>query len=452
MLAGLRKVFGIGISSTKGISSSSDQYVPPSHYPIDWWQKNMPEIQIGDNTTVEACVSTIAQSIAMLPIQHIRIGDDGGKTEVITSAVTRVMRKPNPFQTKSEFLVDIVRKMLLTGNGYAVATRNNRFEINALYPQFKMSAFVSSEMRDVYYSGVDSTLVDLENMIPSRNVLHIKPHTNSHPLIGETPLTSAMLSGAIGNSVQGHTSKFFDNMARPSGVLATDMTLTKEQTAELRTRFNEVTKDIDTGGVPILTSGLKYEQISMSAVDAEIIETYKMSVSDIARVFRVPLELIGASDKPTAGSTENLMRFFVTTGLGFYIEHLENSLEKLFDLPANERIEFDTSIILEATLKDRYDAYKVAVTGGFMTPNESRNKEGLKPLDGGDKLYMQMQNVPIELTGKKLEADIEAVKASTELLENPPEPIEPKPDDQAPTPEEAKGFGQQLEKLKGVKL
>ena len=362
----------------------------------------------------------------MLPIRHMKEDGKGGMVEVKNSAVFRVMRKPNPYQTKSEFFVDLVRKMLLTGNGYGVCERNGRFEISAIYPQVRMNPYVSCDNKDVYYSGATNELVQLDQMIPSRNVLHVKMHTNTHPLIGETPLTSAYLSTATANSIQAHTNSFFRNMSRPSGVLSTDMTLTSQQTSELRERFNELSQDMNTGGTPILSSGLKYEKVSMSAVDSEIIKTYQMTIGDIARVFRVPLELIGASDKPTAGSTENLMKFFVTSGLGFIIEHLENSLERLFDLPPDECIEFDTDILLEATFKEKMDGLKVAVTGGLLTINEGRNKLGYNSVDGCDEPMVQQQMIPASLSG-----ELAASNINNDNTPNEDEPNALKPEDKA---------------------
>jgi len=216
-----------------------------------------------------------------------------------------------------------------------------------------------------------------------------------------------MMSASTGNSIQGHTGKFFDNMSRPSGVLQSDMTLTAEQTTQLRSRFNELSQDLATGGTPILTSGLKYQAISMSAVDAEIIKTYQMTIGDIARVFRVPLELIGASDKPTAGSTEQLMQYFVVSGLGFIIEHIENSLEKLFDLPVGESIELDPAILLESTFKDKMEGLKISTTGGIMSPNEARHRVGLPEVDGGDQPLVQMQMVPVGLSAELAQANID---------------------------------------------
>lgn len=380
--------------------------------------RNLQNFDASYNTTVEACIGTISQTIAMLPVHHVRTDDDGGTEIIKTSAASRVLRKPNPFQTKSEFFVDLIRQTLFKGNGYGVCTRNNRYEIKAIYPQIELSPFVSLDQRDVYYSGFLPELIDdleLQTMIPSRDVLHFKMHTKNHPLEGVTPLVAAMVSANTANSIQGHTNRFFANMSRPSGVLSTDMTLKPEQTKALRERFEEMAKKEDTGGLPILTSGLKYQQISMNAVDSEIIATYNMTKSDIASVFRVPLALIGDMEKATFANTETLMKYWVSSGLGFVIEHLENSLDDLFDLPSNEHIEFDTEFLLQADFKSRIDGFKSGVQGGIFTPNEVRKKEGLKPQKGGDALLVQMQMIPIGLSGEKLQAEIDAVN-------NPPEP------------------------------
>ncbi len=266
-----------GNSNPSGVSDFSDV---PKSYPWNWWQKDMKLEDSFSNTTVEACVATISQTVAMLPVKHLKENGSGGFEEVKNSAASRILRKPNPFQTKSAFFVDFVRAMLLRGEGFGAVTRNNRYEIKALYPQYRMSPYIAPDLSDVYYSPSNNELVNLDMMIPSRDVLHVRMHTKNHPLIGATPLEAAKLPANTGTSIQGHENKFFQNMSRPSGVVSTDMTLTADQTKLLRERFNEQAQDLNTGGIPILTSGLKYQQISMSAVDAEIIETYKMTKED----------------------------------------------------------------------------------------------------------------------------------------------------------------------------
>ena len=433
-----------GGSNPSGVTDWADV---PKSYPWAWWQKDMPIEDTYSNTTVEACVATISQTVAMLPIQHLRKLPGGGTEEVTNSAAYRVMRKPNPFQTKSAFMVDFVRSMLLKGEGFAVATRNNRFEIDSVYPQRNMSFFISPDNRDVYYSVADQTLIDLDMMIPQRDVLHVCMHTTSHPLRGATPLQAAKLSASTGISIQGHEERFFHNMSRPSGVLTTDMTLTSDQTKELRKRFNAQAQELATGGLPILTSGLKFDPISMSAVDAEIINTYRMTKEDIASVYRVPLALIGIMDKASFNNVEQLMRFWVASGLGYILELIEGALDELFGLPPGDHMNFDTEFLLESDFKSRMDGLKTGVQGAIMAPNEARGKLGLPRIDGLDDVLGQMQLVPVDKAASKLEAETDKLRADIKQQDKEP-PQEP---EEEVTAEKAMELGGIIANIKAVK-
>lgn len=74
---------------------------------------------------VEACVSAYSQTTAMLPGDHWRANDRGGRDRVTNSALARILRNVNSYQTISDFLLNAVRS--------ALALRNERFEIAELH-------------------------------------------------------------------------------------------------------------------------------------------------------------------------------------------------------------------------------------------------------------------------------------------------------------------------------
>ena len=98
---------------------------------------------------------------------------------------------------------------------------------------------------------------------------------------------------------------------------------------------------------PILTSGLKVLPWSMPARDAQIAELAKISHEMIAHAFRVPLQLLSLGGAPFS-STETLMQFWLSTGLGFALNLTEQSFDRLFGLKGEpeEYTEFDTSTLL----------------------------------------------------------------------------------------------------------
>ena len=106
----------------------------PAGTALNFWQK-------GENirpysahsAMVEACVSAYSQTVAMCPGDHWRLKPDGGRERVTTSAVCRILRQPNGYQTISDFLLNAVRQLYTEGNAYALAIRNDRAEIAELH-------------------------------------------------------------------------------------------------------------------------------------------------------------------------------------------------------------------------------------------------------------------------------------------------------------------------------
>ena len=240
--------------------------------------------------------------------------------------------------------------------------------------------------------------VEVDKLVPARNILNPRINCFRHPLIGETPISAFAYSGAMGSNIQAGSARFFSNMSRPSGVLTTPKPLTAKQLDELKERWGAATKGEFAGGTPVLHSDLKWEQITMSATDAEMIAAYKLSVSDIAMAYRIPLYMLGDMSKATFRNVETLFRVFYTSSLRFYLEHLENNLNSLFELDGNtEYLEFDIeSGLLRGDLESRMNALTKGVQGGILTPNEARISQELPPVEGGDYAFLQRQMAPIK--------------------------------------------------------
>jgi HK97 family phage portal protein len=222
-------------------------------------------------------------------------------------------------------------------------------------------------------------------------------------------------------------------MNRPSGILSTDVVLTKEQITRLREAFDEQSRHMASGRMPILGGGLKFQPLSVNSVDAQLIEAQRMSLEDICRCFGVPPPLVGDLSHATLNNSETLIQHFMAQSLGAYLEHIERAFDRLFGLPNDEYIELDTSALLRTDFAGRIDGLTKAVQGGLMTPTEARAREGLGPIAGGDTAYMQRQMVPLNKIGDLLDAETAAAEAP------PPEPVAPSPPEKIEV-EEGKDF------------
>lgn len=404
-----------GLFGTKGAAEGAYRdgpYVLPSGFlPAAWgqylnyWQMGYDPLPTGISAMVEACVSAYAQTVAMCPLAHWRLTGDGGREMVTTSALSRVARVPNDYQTRSDFLLNAVRSLYLDGNAYALALRNDRFEIASLHgmnPQL-CRAYVSNG--EVFYelggnTVIDGRIVSLDleqdilRIVPARDVLHIKLNSVRDVLHGESPLCAAALAVAANNAIVAQSIQFFQNKAMPSGVLSTDAPLTVTQVTEAKKRWDEAAKGLAVGGTPVLSHGFKFQPITTPAKDSQFAETLKFNDQQIAEVFRIPLAIIGSEAQPM-GSTEALMNFWIAGGLGFALDRVELAIDKLFALPATEYSELDSSVLLRSNLKDKIEAYARGVLGGIYAPNEARAEFELPRAKAGDEPRVQQQVVPL---------------------------------------------------------
>jgi HK97 family phage portal protein len=391
----------------------------------NYWQLGYDPISGGGNSAmVEACVSAYAQTIAMCPGSHWRTRDDGGRERVVNSALNRIIRKPNAYQTISDFLLNLVRSLYLDGNAYALAIRNDRFEIGELHlMQSRSSGVRFSETGDVFYALGGNDVIERQvgaevlQGVPARDVLHVRLQTPRHPLKGETPLTVVALDVASRNAMMAQQLAFYSNQSRPSQVLSTDHILTKEQVTQLRDLWNEQSQGLNQGGTPILSAGLKPLPLGTSPQDAQLAELMKMSEQSVAIAYRVPLAILGLGGQ-TYSSTEALMQQWIASGLGFALNHIEEAFGLTFGLRGqpDEYLEFDTEALLRSSFKDRIDALAKGVVGGIFAPNEARRKEGYADAEAGDEPRVQQQVVPLSAWDKA------AAEPAPPALAAPPAP------------------------------
>jgi HK97 family phage portal protein len=374
----------------------------------NWWQMGYTPIAPTEQSVmVEACVSAYAQTVAMCPGDHWRLNSKGGRDRVKNSALARVLRYPNDYETISDFLLNAVRHLYLYGNCYALCLRNDRFEIDELHlmkpemswPRLAWGGEVFYQLRgnDVIATRMKEAMF----MVPARDVLHIKLHTLRQrfpvPLIGESPVVAAYQDIGVSQNILNQQAAFYQNEARPSAVLSTEMDLNKDQTQALRDRWNDQAKGLHQGGTPILTHGLKVSPWSMGGKDAATAEILKLTNEHIALAFRIPLQILGIGSGGGFNSTELLMQQWIASGLGFCLNHIEEAFGVTFQLKGqpDEYVEFDTAALLRSAYKDRIEGLVRAVQGGVMSPNEARNQEGMPDVKYGEEPRVQQQVVPL---------------------------------------------------------
>lgn len=394
------KLFGYDISIRKSldpVSSNAGAWFPVIREASGgaWQRDEKIEVDTAlSHSAVFACVDLIAKDIGKLPARIAR--RSGGYWAPVDHVYDGLLRKPNPYQTRAQFLSAWITCKLLHGNVYALKQRNAAGRIIALHllDPARVQPLVSSGDGSVFYRLSMSQLAGLHEdvTVPAREIIHDRGITPFHPLVGVSPLMAAGIAANQGLAIQKNAVAFFKNAARPSVVLTAPGLVTREKATEIKNYWDAAYRGPNAGSVAILSDGIKPELMTMTSADAQVIEQLNFTAQDVCRAFHVPAWKIGAGPAAPYTSAEQTGLTYYADCLQALIESLEQCLDEGLNLPANERTELDVDALLRMDTIARFDAYGKAIGAGWMMPNEARQREGMAPVEGGDTCYMQQQN------------------------------------------------------------
>jgi HK97 family phage portal protein len=158
---------------------------------------------------------------------------------------------------------------------------------------------------------------------------------------------------------------------------------------------------LNAGRPLLLDNGVKWEQLTISPEDAQMLDSRKFSGEEICRIFGVPPAMVGYGDKASnwgTGKEVDVLGFQKFT-LRRRMKRIEKSLEKQLLTRAERdqglRIGFNFEDLLRADSAARASFYNTLIRLGVMTRNEARALEGLPAVEGGDVVTVQMQDVPL---------------------------------------------------------
>ena len=373
------------------------------------WQRNIGAANtpsILAFSAVYACVSIISGDIAKLPLRIMRALPKGGREPHPKHPLDAVLWTPNHYQTRIDFIQQVMVSTLLAGNAYIYLERDARGVVAAMYcldPR-RVTVLVA-DSGDVFYQvardklagmGADSGIITF----PASEIIHHRLMCTEHPLVGVTPLYSAGTSASVGARILMNSGAFFGNQSRPSGILSAPGRIAVETAKALKEQWEQNFSKGNVGRVAVMGDGLKWEPLVMSAIDAQLIDQLRWSVEDVARAFRVPVFLLGDLSKVTYRNSEQMARHYYSGCLQYHIEALEARFDNAFRLSSEVFIEFDLDPLLRTEMDVRFEAHKTAIQSGFKTINEVRATEGDAPLKGGDEPLVQIQYVPLSQLGK----------------------------------------------------
>lgn len=346
-------------------------------------------------SSVWACVKLISETVSSLPLTIYKMTPNGRKIDTNHPLSILFNGKVNRYQTKIEFFETVLLNLLTSGNAYCYIQRINEDRIVGLLPL--MSADMTTTLLEdgsiVYEYVTDSGV----NVYSEKNVWHLKLMGNG--VIGLSPLAYQRNTLGIAQAAESAVTNIYKNGAKPSGVLSMDKFLTPEQRELVRSKFYNLSAGAE-DRLMVLEGGMKFDSISLSPQDIELLASRQFQISEVCRWYGVPSVMINDTSSSTVWGSgiEQIVSGFYKLTLRPLMEKIEASiLIKLMNPNDAQRheVEFDFNALTRSDLKTRFDSYRVGIYGGFMTPNEARRLEGMPDENGGDSLYMQGANMKL---------------------------------------------------------
>ncbi|HAP79504.1 MAG TPA: phage portal protein [Ruminococcus sp.] len=349
------------------------------------------------HTVVYACVRVLSEAVAQLPL-HLYKYTNSGKERVPQHPLYFLLHdQPNPEMTSFRFRETLMSHILIYGNAYAQIIRNGRGEIIGLYPLTPDRIKVDRDEHNklIYiYSRYDEANPNIktqgEIVLKQKDVLHI-PGLGFDGLVGYSPIAMAKNALGISLACEEYGASFFANGASPSGILEHPGVI--KNPAKIREAWHNAYGSGNSHKVAVLEEGMKYQPIAIPNNEAQFLETRKFQIEEIARLYRVPLHMIGDLDHATFSNVEHLSLDFVKYSLDPWLVRWEQELMRAL-LSESEKgkyfIKFNVEGLLRGDYASRMQGYATARQNGWMSANDIRELEDMNMIseENGGNLYL----------------------------------------------------------------
>lgn len=357
-------------------------------------------------STVFACVRIVSTVTASLPLDvFIKDGTGRRKVRKDESSLARLLQyRPNTYMTATEFREAMTMQLCFYGNAYAYIDRNSNGDVVSLMPllSVNMDVILSEDKKIIYRYKKDREYADYSH----EEIFHLKGF-GYNGIVGLSPIAFAAKTAGVAVAMEDQQRDFYVNGAKSPKILSTNgAVLSKEQRAQIEENFKEIANGPVNKRLWILEAAFSTYDIGVSPQDAETMAARKFQVSEIARFFGVPPHLVGDVEKSTSWGSgiEQQNIGFLQYTLAPYLTRWEDAIERWLIKPADVgkiHAEHNLDGLLRGDSTSRANYMATMRREGLRTINELRRLDNMPPVEGGDSIFMQSQNIPLSSLGKE---------------------------------------------------
>jgi HK97 family phage portal protein len=331
-------------------------------------------------------IQLVSGDVAKLPLQVNRVEGATASPDSSHPAYRLLRRKPNRGQTPFVFKTQIVVHMLLKGNAYVYVDRSGSrpVELVVLDPDSVEPVYYKDEPWYLYQPADGP-----RRKIHSADMLHFRGMSWNGLLgLGILGVCREELGSAL--ATRDYSSRYFANNARPGGLIEVPGKLTDPANRNLRESWERLHKGLDNAHkIAILQEGAKYNPITPSAKDSQLLDARNFDARTVANLIGVPAHKLGDPSKVAYNSLDSENQSYYDDTLSRLLQCLSEEFEdKLLTEDEKDRdshnIRFLYREIQRADLA-KQTAFVTSMCGkGLLTKNEGRAVFDYPPLPDGD--------------------------------------------------------------------
>lgn len=336
-------------------------------------------------TALYAGIRILSENIASFPKSVKFMGDDGLVNDRSHPVFRLINERPNSYTNKFDFWNCIVTWLNGWGNAYAIIKWGPGGVPEALFQVHPACVRIIMVNGVKWYqvSMGDSKLSFLDGLYKDPEMLHFMLVTLDG-IKGENPIIRNAMALGKNVATEKFASDFYEKGGNIRGVMEMDGHMEDDTYIQWLKHYKHSSGNFD---APLLEYGVKYKQLSVDPVAAQLIQSEVLSIQDIARMLNIPPHLLGELSHATYSNIEEQNTQFVQLTLRPMAKRLEAEIEdKLFIGRDRGRysVKFNLDGLMRGNTQARSTYYHNAILDGYMTPNEVRDLEGLERKDGLD--------------------------------------------------------------------
>lgn len=336
---------------------------------------------------------------------------------VSDSELEQVLKRPNPEQSFSTWLQEVIAFGKLTGNRYIYGISP---ETGPNQGKFKQLYVMPSQLVEIVSGGLMDPIqaykiiYNSEYYIAPENMCHIKdfnPDYNSagSNLYGQSPLRAGLRVMMSNNEAVTTGLKYLQNQTSRGMLVSKDGTINETQAQALKDKFRKTYQGAGNAGDIIITpKDLSWVNFGLTASDLSLIEQYNGTVKDLCNIYNIPVQLLNNTDASTYNNQKEAKKALYQNAVIPELIKIRDELNRWLVPQYGDDLYFDFDFTAISELQEEVDKLVTQMAAAWwITPNEKREamnygKDDQNPFM--DDYYIPSNLMPQNVTIDALEA------------------------------------------------